>query len=72
MTEVLFVDWVKTVFIPWNANLRQKFQYEGPIVLLLDGHATHVTDRVRAYAGSERIMIIRLVVHSSHLSQLLD
>jgi hypothetical protein len=25
MTEVLFIDWVQTVFIPWNENLRRKF-----------------------------------------------
>jgi prepilin-type processing-associated H-X9-DG protein len=72
MTEVLFIDWLRTVFIPWNENLCRKFQYEGPIVLFLDGHATHVTDRVLAYACSERILIIRLVAHSSHLGQPLD
>jgi hypothetical protein len=72
MTELLFIDWLKTVFIPWNDNLRQKQQYAGPIILLLDGHASHITARVLAYAGSQRILIIRLVAHSSHISQLLD
>jgi hypothetical protein len=69
MAEVLFIDWLKTVFIPSNATLWRKFQYEGPILLLLEGRATHVTVRVLVEAASERIIIIRLVTHSSCLSQ---
>jgi hypothetical protein len=45
---------------------------KGQFSLLLDSHSTHVTGRVAAFAASERILIIRLVLHSSHLSLPLD
>jgi hypothetical protein len=33
LTEVLFIDWVKTLFIPRIQHLRAKYGYTGPIVL---------------------------------------
>jgi hypothetical protein len=72
MTEVLFVDSLKTVFLPWIEARRQRMQYQGPAILLLDGHATQVIPRVLAYSSSLRIIIIQLVAHSSHLTQPLD
>jgi hypothetical protein len=44
-------------------------QYQGQVMLLLDGQATQVTPRILAYAGSQRIIIIQLVAHSSQLTQ---
>jgi hypothetical protein len=58
-------------FIPKHNQLRIKAHYDGPIVLLIDGYASHITPRI-ASAGSQRIILIRLVVHSSHISQSLD
>jgi hypothetical protein len=72
ITEVLFIEWLKTMFLPRIENLRAKANYTGSVVLFLDGHSTHVTQRAVAFAGSERILIIRLVPHSSHLSRPLD
>jgi hypothetical protein len=72
MTEVLSIDWVQTVFLLWVETQRQRMHYNGPAELLLNGHAIHVTPRVIAYASSERIIIIRLVAHSSQLTQSLD
>jgi hypothetical protein len=37
--------------------------------LFLDGHASHVTLWVLEYADSQRILIIQLMAHSSHISQ---
>jgi hypothetical protein len=51
---------------------RRKFGYEGPSILILDGHATHVTPRVIAFCGARKINLIKLVPHSSHLAQPLD
>jgi hypothetical protein len=47
-------------------------QYQGLVILLLGGHTTHVTLRVLTYAGSQRIIVIQLLAHSSHLTQPLD
>jgi hypothetical protein len=72
ITEVLFIDWLETQFIPRNENLRATSNYSGPLIVLVDGHASHVTPRVVAFAGSRHIIIIKLVAHSSHISQPLD
>jgi hypothetical protein len=37
-----------------------------------DGHSTHVTPLVIAFCGVNRIVLVRLVPHSSHISQPLD
>jgi hypothetical protein len=39
---------------------------------LIGGYASHITPRVVAYVSSQRIILIRLVAHSSHISQSLD
>jgi hypothetical protein len=51
--------------------LRQKFACEGPVILLVDGHSIHIT-RVIAFCGANRIILVRLVPYSSHISQPLD
>jgi hypothetical protein len=72
ITEVLFIDWLETIFVPRIAELRQKFAYDGPSILIVDGHSTHVTARVIALCGARKIILIRLVLHSSHLAQPFD
>jgi hypothetical protein len=72
MDEISFIDWLRTVFLPWNNKLPRKCQYQGPIILFPDGHASHVTIWVLAYAGSQRILIIQLVADLSHIFQSLD
>jgi hypothetical protein len=72
MTKDLSVDWLNAVFPPWIEIWWGRMQYQGPLILLLDRDSFHVTPRVLAYAGSQRIIIIQLVVHSSHLTQPLD
>jgi hypothetical protein len=50
ITEVLFIDWLETQFIPKNYQLRQKANHDGPIILLLAGQS----------CNSPRIGICRL------------
>jgi hypothetical protein len=72
ITEVLFVDWIQSVFLKKIQELRNRYQYEGKVVLIVDGHSSHVTPRVISYAATQKIVIIRLVAHSSHIAQPLD
>jgi hypothetical protein len=72
ITDVLFIDWLQTQFIPKNDQFHIKAHYDGPIVLLIGGHASRITPRIVAYAGSQPIILIGLVAHSSHISQPLD
>jgi hypothetical protein len=39
---------------------------------LIDDHETHITSRVVASASSQQIILIKLVPHSSHVSQPLN
>jgi hypothetical protein len=72
ITEVLFIDWLQNVFIPKVNHLRERAKYDGKVVLILDGHASHVTPRVIAFAGSQKLSLIRLVPHSSDITQPVD
>jgi hypothetical protein len=72
MTQGLFIDWRQTQFSSKNNQLRRKTNYDVPIILIVDGHATHVAPGALANAGSQRIILIHLVVHSSQISQPLD
>jgi hypothetical protein len=54
------------------SELRRKFDYDEPSILIVEGHSTHVTPRVIALFGARNVIMIRLVAHSSHLAQPLD
>jgi hypothetical protein len=43
LTEVLFIDVLQTVLLPWVEMGWQRTHCNGPVVLLLDGRATHFT-----------------------------
>jgi hypothetical protein len=72
ITETVFTDWIEMMFLVRINYLRQKFAYEGPVIVLVDGHSTHVTPWAIAFCGANRIILVRLVPHSSHISQPLD
>ncbi|KAJ8888189.1 hypothetical protein PR048_007676 [Dryococelus australis] len=55
----------KNAFIPHALH-------EGPILLLYGGHTTHVDNRVIYLAIENKIIIVKLPPHTSHLLQLLD
>jgi hypothetical protein len=68
-TEVLFIDWLDTIFLPLISEFRRKFDYDGPNILIVDGHSTHVTPRVIALCGARNVIMIRVAAHPSHLAQ---
>jgi hypothetical protein len=70
--EFLFFDWFENIVLPHISELRTKFTYDGPSLLVLDGHSSHVTARVIALCAAQKVILIRLVSHLSHLSQRLD
>jgi hypothetical protein len=72
IAELLFIDSLENMFLPPILELRTKFTEDGPSLLTLDGHSTHVTARVIAICAARKIILIRLDPHSSHLAQLRD
>ena len=65
MNEVNFVDWFKNLFIP-------SLPEERPVILILDGHESHVKYEVRQLAIDNGIEIAKLPPHTTHLLQPLD
>jgi hypothetical protein len=63
ITEVLFVDWLDTIFLPRISELRWKFNYDGLSILIVDRHSTRVTPRVIALCGTRNVIMIRLAAH---------
>lgn len=68
MTEQSFYEWMSDFFLPHIDE-----QSDGrPYLLLLDGHASHVSLRVRELAEAHNVFLFLLLPHSSHLCQPLD
>jgi hypothetical protein len=65
MKTDLFINYLENSFIP-NAT---KFR---PILLIYDGHSTHINERVIEVALKNELIILKLPPHSSHLLQPLD
>jgi hypothetical protein len=72
ITEVLFMDWLQTQFIPRHEETRARRNHIRPVILAVDGQASHVTPRVVAFADLRQITIVKLGAYSSHASQPLD
>ena len=65
MTADGFVDWLKSQFIPALPPAR-------PVLLLLDGHSSHIGYDVRQLAIDNDIHLLKLPPHTTHLLQPLD
>ena len=65
MTAHTFIDWFSNVFIP-------SLPEERPILLILDGHTSHVSLEVRKLAIEHKIELLKLPSHLTHLLQPLD
>ncbi|XP_050551659.1 uncharacterized protein LOC126910995 [Spodoptera frugiperda] len=65
METDIFYDYILKVFIP---NLGE----DRPVLLVYDGHVSHVDDKVVALAVENNITILNLPAHTSHLLQPLD
>jgi len=61
----IFVNFLKNNLLPSLTEKR-------PVLIIYDGHATHVTEEVIAFAKTENIEILKLPAHTSHLLQPLD
>ena len=60
-----FYDWLQNMFIPNIPDIR-------PVLLIFDGHASHVTFPLVQLAVRNNITILRLPSHTTHYLQPLD
>lgn len=68
MDSEVFTSWLQEVFIP-GVEARQ---VKKPVLLLIDGHKTHVTMKASDICVENGIEMYCLLEHSSHLTQPLD
>ncbi|GAB0090973.1 hypothetical protein DMENIID0001_057610 [Sergentomyia squamirostris] len=68
MDGPLFFDYVVNVFFPWLKEQGTVF----PVILYLDGHASHVTLPLSKFCNENGIVLILLFPNSTHLLQPLD
>lgn len=65
ITSEIFLQWLKTHFVPRKPT--------GKVVLLLDGHSTHCNSvEMLEYANQNEIILISMPSHTSHYLQPLD
>ena len=65
--------WISTeLFYGWIANHFAKHVSVRPIVLLVDGHSSHIDLHTSTFCKENRILLYCLPPHSSHLTQPLD
>lgn len=65
METEIFYNYMSKIIIPGLGN-------ERPVLMVYDGHSTHVDDRVVALAAANNLTILKLPAHTSHLLQPLD
>lgn len=68
MNGPLYYEYIANVFDPWlKANDIQK-----PVLLLVDGHRSHLTLQVSQYCAENQIIAFALFPNSTHISQPAD
>lgn len=72
MNQELFLYWARESFIPEMRERRARCQYDGPILLLMDGFGVHDCDKFRELLSEENIHALLFAPHSSDQTQFLD
>ncbi|XP_065215246.1 uncharacterized protein LOC135841942 [Planococcus citri] len=62
----------KPVFLDWFRIFCENIPRKRPVLLLLDGHSTHLSREVEDLALKEQVEIFCLTPHTSHLYQPMD
>ena len=65
MTTSAYIDWLRNMLLPSLPD-------ERPILLILDGHSSHVSYEVRQLAISNGVHMLKLPPHLTNLLQPLD
>jgi hypothetical protein len=72
MTGALFEEWAREVFFPAVEQRRAVFNYDGKVLLLMDGFGAHHTDAFMDECRRKNIKVVFFVPHASDQLQPLD
>ena len=67
MDRELFSKWLRRLFIP-----HARPSHEHPVLLLVDGHASHCVPEVVQICKENNVILLALAPHTTHLCQPLD
>ena len=68
MTAETFYSYIANIFYPWL--LKNNIQF--PVVLYVDGHASHINVALSNFCREHDIELIKLLENSTHITQPLD
>jgi hypothetical protein len=69
----LFLDYLKTIFVPYLTEILDSEELDGcEVVLLMDNCSPHIADDVIALLTSVRVRVITFAPHTTHIFQMLD
>jgi hypothetical protein len=72
MTKQLFEQWASDIFFPTVYMKRLQYHYLDEALLIMDGFGAHETFTFTEHCKINKIKVIYLVPHSSHMTQPLD
>ena len=73
MTRDIFKEYLNAVFLPYLRTTRDSLHLQDfDAVLLCDNCSYHIDDEIKALLGSNRVRLVTLPPHASHLFQPLD
>jgi hypothetical protein len=73
VSRKLFLEYIKTIFLPYLNELRDTEQFEGcEAVLLMDNCSPHISEEVVAVLTEARVRIITFAPHTTQIFQVLD
>jgi hypothetical protein len=73
INAVIFLDYIRTVFLPNLAELRTLDQFaDEPAVLLMDNCSSHITNDVLDLLTEARVRVITFAPHTTQIFQVLD
>lgn len=68
MTAEVFYEYVVNIFYKWLLDNN----IELPIILLLDGHSSHITYHLSKFCNEHKIILVALYPNATHILQPLD
>jgi hypothetical protein len=73
VSRKLFLKYIKTIFLPYLNELRDREQFEcREAVLLMDNYSPHISDEIVAVLSEARVRIITFAPHTTQIFQVLD
>lgn len=68
MNGEIFFNYISNVFLPWAKSMNIAF----PLVVFIDGHASHLTLSLSEFCNENNIILIALLPNATHIYQPMD